>query len=176
MKIDLSHNLRIDVGPDLVALVEEILEIPGPRMACVAAFIREKSGGFVALVTGKDIEGIRMDTKQKADITIVPTDRRGDPAPVENPTLTTDNPDLVIDFDGTQDPATYEIKAVVHTPATGSGVAAVEFNADPKIGSDVGQLHGGLAVSWSPPEATEVTMTLGDATDDAGETPAPPVE
>lgn len=148
----------------------------------ITSVLVEEDGHFVALIRG-DIREVRVDTRQKVTFTAVPVDRRGEPCFVDLPAsgkfFTTNNAAVVLVGGTTQDPVTKAIQVVGYAPAEGAGVAAIEFNADPRLGPEVGPnpLHGGAALSWSPPEAVEVRITQSEPVDyDPSELPEEPVE
>lgn len=173
-------DLNIDVGDTLAGLVGRLIDTldvflnaTRTRAGLFVTSVRvTENGQFVSLTEGDDIRSIHVDTAQSVTLTIIPKNRRGEGAAVENATFVNTSDDGTgtnnagtLTFDGVQDPTTFAFTATFVSPSSGSGVAALEFNADAHVGEGENPLHGGIGLSWSPPEATEVDIAAGDATD-----------
>ncbi len=183
-RLDRRAGDVVDVLRGALGLARDVFDYVArrqPRVQITSVLV-EEDGHFVALMTG-DIREVRVDTRQKVTFTAVPVDRRGEPCMVDLPAsgkfFSTDNAAVRLLGGMTQDPVTKAIEVVGYAPRDGAGVAAIEFNADPRLGPEVGPnpLHGGAALSWSPPEAVEVRITQSEPVDyDPSELPEEPVE
>jgi len=97
---------------------------------------------------------------QEFDVSIETVNRRGNPAPVENASLTSSDPavlEIVRDPAGPAGPAEVFIGR-----ATGViGVAQVLYRADPVIGEGEGEIIGMADVEVVPSQAVTARVTLG---------------
>lgn len=111
---------------------------------------------------------LKMGSDEQAVLTISIKDRRGRPAPVQNPTLVSSDPTVVtVEFDPAN-PATATVKGVAsETPGPRS--ALVTFDADADMGEGVKDIMGTLDVVIDDGGATVIEITAGDPT---SQTPA----
>lgn len=134
----------------LTEKVDRILELLSPQPAVTIEFY----------VDGERVTKKDMTTTQQVAVSIAPLDKHGAPAVVDGaPVWTTDNSDVL-----TIEAATDGLSATVKA-AGPIGTATVTVTVDADLGAGVRPLIGTLDVEVTAGEATSISITAGQPTE-----------
>lgn len=131
----------------------------GPIQEQPSGAVLPKNG--TCRIRGQTIMGFALTATQQVDLSVTVTDRKGNPAQVQDPTFMSNNESiLTVVPDAGGDPLKC---SVVATGALGS--ASITFSADADLGSGVEPLLGTFDVDVGPGKATVVTLNPGTPTE-----------
>ncbi len=98
---------------------------------------------------------LKLTTTQQAALNISPVDRKGKAAEVESIVFSSSDESVATVTQDTADPRKALLKAV------NTGTAQINVSADPKLGDDVGEIHGTLDVTVVAAEAVSFSIGTG---------------